>query len=70
MPSCRQASRIAKLRHIRPNPPCLVAGERPGRCARIIEMHIGELLAFAVADDEGRATRRFGLLPSPTSAQY
>ena len=43
---------IRQLGDIRRDPPRLVAGERPGRCARIVEMHIGELLAFAVAHHE------------------
>src|SRR6516225_5811817 len=49
-----------------------VAGERPGRCARIVEMHIGELLAFAVAHHEvmhriaGRKTGRCPFSPELT----
>ena len=47
----------------------------PGRCARIVEMHIGELLAFAVAHHEvmhriaGRKTGRCPFFPGVNKAK-
>jgi hypothetical protein len=57
----RLAHQLRQLSNIRRDPPGLVAGERFGCCARIIEMDLRERLAVAVPYDE----IRFAFLDRP-----
>jgi hypothetical protein len=48
------AQKFRQLGDIGRNPPRLVAGERLGRIAGIVETYVGELLPVAVLHDEIR----------------